>query len=302
MKQPLFLDPTTIANTDLAQRYACHPGPYAIELADLVRIFPGMEEQHYNPSEFPHPEYGDMNGTETEVLARILRWLEPKVLVEYGTLYGRSSGIMAMCSPDNARILTVDLPDEHRDNPAYQSRWSTDDPFLHGSLHPVGWHHQFLSPVQRAKITQQRMNATSIQFEKGLDTWLDGEHIDFALVDAAHDYYTTKQLFEQAFLRLRYGGVIMTDDYGNKAATHIGITEYFASIAREHDIKLYWYSPFPLPSDEVHKKAGYKAPSALVYVDIPKTRGLAMIYLSSVVNSRRLLQLSFLNNSKEKHL
>jgi predicted O-methyltransferase YrrM len=273
LRQPIFLDPTTIDDR-LGPRYARHPGPYSIQYGGrtmkdkgLFDIFPGMEEIPYNPDEFPLPEYGDMNGTEREVLVRILQWLQPRTLLEYGTNKGRSTAIMTAKSPENARILTVDLPDDQRGefaNPDY----STDTAFMSGE---VGVYYK--GTAYERKITQVRMDARSNAFERVLDKWLGEEKIDFALVDAAHDYKTTRQLFKQAEARLRHGGVILTDDYGAKAATHIGTIQALAELGRE-GFPLYWFNPRyqrPEAVEPLYKRPEYKDFSAVLFVNVPRT-------------------------------
>lgn len=269
-RTPVFLDPTTIDDR-LGPRYREHPGPYAIQYGGrtmkdkgLFDIFPGMEDIPYDPDEFPLPAYGDMNGTEREVLVRILQWMQPKIIVEYGTNKGRSTSIMVAKSPEDAQILTVDLPDEERGlnaNPPY----STDTAFMDGE---VGLHYK--GTAYENKITQVRMDATTPKFAEELRRWLGRRRIDFALIDAAHDYETTRDLFLQAWDRMSPGGVILTDDYG-KMRTHVGCTEALTELARRKDICFYWFNPaFQRPEavEAFYKRPEYKDFSAVLHINI----------------------------------
>mgnify|MGYP001614218919 CR=1 FL=1 len=117
MRKTNLLLPTELSNKVLAERFRRHPGQYMIGEGwqeDLNKIFPGVMNIPYDISKVGRPTYGEMNESETELLFRIVSWLQPRLLVEYGTLYGRGTKIMAEQSPQNARILTVDLPDEER--------------------------------------------------------------------------------------------------------------------------------------------------------------------------------------------
>lgn len=272
LRQALYIDPRTIDDR-LGPRYRRHPGPYAIQYGGrtmqdngLFDIFPEMEDNPYNPDEFPAPEYGDMNGTEREVLVRVIEWLQPKTIVEYGTNKGRSTMIMAVKSPADARILTVDLPDDERGvfaNPPY----STDEAFMQGRVGEL-----YKGTAYEEKITQVRMDARSRKFSQELDRWLGNEQIDFALVDASHDYDTTIKLFKQAEARLSPGGIILTDDYGAKAATHVGVIQALAELGRE-GFPLYWFNPKhqrPEFVEAFYKRPEYKDFSAVLFVNVPR--------------------------------
>lgn len=254
MKLPRLLCPTDLSHTKLASRYARHPGPYAITEGwqnDLERIFPGIMGIKFSESDVPSAEYGEMNQSETELIYRIVTWLEPLALVELGTFYGRSTRIMAEQSPATARVLTVDLPEG--ENPAV---CSTDGIFAELAWKNVG--RAYMDSNSKGKITQLRMDAASSEFEQCLDSFLDGGSIDFALIDAAHDYCTTSRLFGMMHKRMSPGGVIIADDY-NKLVTHVGVTECFAEKAREEGFLFYYFKPFP---------SNAKDPSALFFVNL----------------------------------
>ncbi|MFA6888702.1 MAG: class I SAM-dependent methyltransferase [Candidatus Woesearchaeota archaeon] len=272
LRKATFLPPTEIAGP-LGKRFARYPGPFPIGYSDLQRIFSGMMDESYNPEKYPNPIYGTMNGTEREFLIRLVRWLKPKRIVEYGTQYGLTTQILAEESPSDARILTVDLPDEVRYNLEQHAPWGPDEVFMHQTEFPVG--HYFHGSSAEHKVTLVRADARSLEFRRTLDDWLSGEKIDLAIVDAAHDYYTTRELFQHSLVRLNEGGIIFNDDFGRRSGTLIGVTECFAQIAREEGVVFYWFDPFPIPPEFVaNKQLGYRDPSALILVNIPETNGL----------------------------
>jgi len=253
MNKATILNPTQLSNEKLAKIYERHPGPYVITTGwktDLEKIFPGIMEIGFDIDKVGRPHYGDINESETELLYRIVNWLQPKNLVEFGTFDGRSTRIMAEQSPLDARVLTVDLPEDN----GFIHPYTSDSIF--SELAKPGSRYEGSSAT--GKIKQVLMDATSFNFKKELDTFLDGKSIDFALVDAAHDYYTTKYLWELAFSKLNPGGVILSDDYG-KIASHIGVTEFFATKAREDGFLFYHFKPEP-------KEA--KDPSGVFFVNV----------------------------------
>lgn len=252
MKAVQFLDSKDIPV--IGPRYVKHPGPYEIGLeGSLDVLFPGILDQNVNLFEFPEPKYGDMNASETFVLANIVHFLQPRVIVEYGTLFGRSTSIIASLSLHNARILTVDLPEDVRTSGF--APYSTDTTFLRQKELPVG--HYINESPYKDKVTQVRMDATTDNFRETLDDWLQGDIIDLAVVDASHDYETTLMLFAQAYSRLKHGGVILNDDYGAKDRTHIGVTRCFANLAGECGMKFYWFHA-PPPEQYNEQRFGLK--------------------------------------------
>lgn len=253
MKKPQLLKPTELSNQGLAKRYTKHPGPYTITTGweqDLERIFPGIMDIDFDMSMVLETQYGDMNQSETELLYRIVSWMEPKTLVEIGTFNGRSTKIMAEQSALDARVLTVELPEDTD----FVHPYSTDVVFTERSKKGM----RYIGSKDQGKIEQVYMDATSKEFAERLDEFLGEEKIDFALVDAAHDYHTTRTSFELVFDRLSEGGVILADDYG-KLSTHVGVTEMFARKARKENLLLYNFKPEPTTA---------KDPSAIFFVNV----------------------------------
>ena len=265
-------NPMEIANKGLAPRYEKHHGPYSINWPDLNDMFPGIMDIDYpglNPdvnsastkTNVPAANYGEMNQSETELLYRLISWLKPKTMIEYGTMFGRSTTIMANQSPEDARVITVDLPD--RDRYRGDALLTTDSLFMTDEMvkpenkMPVGG--RIHTSPYKNKITPVRMDARSQQFRETLDDFLESGPIDFALIDAAHDYFTTKDLFEYTLPLMSEGGVIMTDDYG-KVATHNGILTFFGEKAIKEGYVFYWLCPFGDPN--------YKDPGSLIYINV----------------------------------
>lgn len=266
MKIPQILLPTELSDRVLAERYVRHPGPYQIGngwQSDLDKIFPGTMKISVDPTFYGITEKGELGPSETELLIRAVRWLEPLILVEFGTAYGKSTRVMAENSPPNARVLTVDLPDEVRET--IETPYSTDLLYVRMKQHTVG--EKYENSKDANKICQVRADVTSPGFTKTLDDFLRGENIDLALIDAAHDYDTTKILFELALPRIRDGGVIINDDY-NRLSTHVGITRFFAEKAHEDGFLFYWFNPTPYK----HILKRDPRQTALLFINLPEAK------------------------------
>ena len=294
MKIPQILPPTELSDRVLAERYVRHPGPYAIAKGwqqDLEKIFPGIMNTPYDQTQF-EDVYGQLGPSETELLHRVVSWLNPKVLVEYGTAYGRSTRAMTELSPKDARILTVDLPDKERAD--IQTPYSTDTAFVRMRELQIG--EKYKDSPEAYKVNQVRTNILSDEtldliasaslpvlnaefkkmlkegkvirksFVETLDAFLNAQTIDFAFIDAAHDYFTTAALFELNLLRLSAVGVILTDDY-NKPSTHIGVSEYFATKAREEGFVFYHFNPTPQPMEFRDPRQG-----GIIFLNLPEAK------------------------------
>jgi predicted O-methyltransferase YrrM len=251
MKLANLLDPTKIEN--IGERFSCHPGPFPIGYGDLEKIFPGFME-----IEFPaqrKPVHGEMNQSEIELLYRVVSWLQPRTMIEVGTYTGNSTIIMAEQSPLDARVLTVDLPLKYN---VKFTPYSTDLPFINQGRE-MGIGSKFPKSLDKNKIRQERMAVGSPQFLESLDDFLGDKKIDFALIDAAHDPYTTEYVFRLLSERINYGGIVMTDDHGKKNHVHPGVTEFFNRVAREEGHMFYWFDPFPTEARD---------PSGLLYINI----------------------------------
>jgi len=262
MKTPYILDPTKSSSVRAPdEKFEQHPGPFRIGLRDLYAIFPGMEDSGFGMSKYPDAVYGETNTTETYLIGSVTRWLEPRVVVEIGTFRGRSTRIMAEESPEYARVLTVDLPDEERQTRIPPN--TSDLPFLRSGV--VG--EAYSDSRARTKITQVRMDATSSEFAQELERFLSGDTIDLALIDPAHDYDTTRDSFDAVLWRMSPGGVVLFDDY-DKIRSHVGPTLLALERAVKDGYLFYHFSPdqgelsFPI-SDR---------PSGMIHLNLPGTR------------------------------
>lgn len=143
---------------------------------------------------------------ELVALAYLMQVLRPRRIFELGTFIGRTTRLLALNSPPEAQILTLDLP---RDR----------------VTHDIGV--DFRNTPEAAKITQLQGDSRSFDYSP----W-QGQ-CDFIWVDACHDYPFVVQ-DTKAALRLRTaGGWIAWHDYRH-TAWWSGVTRAVRELAETH--------------------------------------------------------------------
>ena len=148
--------------------------------------------------------------TELSTIAYLCRLHAPKTIFEIGTLEGRTTLNMALNSPEDCRIYTLDLPLDQR-RAYYKKRlgeikvWTRDEPppFLSAvgecfNRHPAA-----------QKITQLYGDTRNFDF-----TPFHGK-MDFVFIDANHEYEFVKSDTEQALKMISSRGMIVWHDYPN---------------------------------------------------------------------------------------
>ena len=135
------------------------------------------------------------DATLARLLYAICRRLQPDVVVETGVAYGVTSAYLLKALAVNRKgtLFSVDLPPLGR---------KSDD--LQGALVPAGLRPRWV--LQRG--TSQRL----------LGAILGRRPVDLFVHDSLHTYGNMRREFEQAWPRLRPGGVLVSDDVqGNPA-------------------------------------------------------------------------------------
>jgi methyltransferase family protein len=150
-------------------------------------VFPEIDFTRSPELLFPFPRVLSVSPLELGVLALLVRHLQPKRVIEFGTAEGRTTLNLALYLPPDGEVLTIDLPQESASNgPGYL-----------GSGHPV-----------KARIRQLLGDVT--QFD-----WTPYERsADLVFCDAC-DLYEGFAKETAAGLRVvRPGGVVLWHDYG----------------------------------------------------------------------------------------
>lgn len=157
---------------------------------------------------------GNVMANELIILSTVCAHLQPKLVFEFGTYDGLTTLHFAINSPDDARVMTIDL---HPDDPLRQT--TTDDTFYTKGVQ-VGAHFQDAS--EAGKIEQIYADTTKYDYSA-----LRGR-VDLIFIDAGHDYELVKSDSQKALEMIRPGGAIFWHDYHY---AHSGVYTYLNELA-----------------------------------------------------------------------
>ena len=132
-------------------------------------------------------------------LATLCAALRPQHIFEFGTYTGESTLVMALNTPPETQITTIDLAPASRDTHAHGLGVGGFRPFTVGAA--------FIGTTPAAKIAQVYGDTRSYDYRR-----LYG-HVDLIYIDADHTYQFAKADSTSALAMLRPGGVILWDDY-----------------------------------------------------------------------------------------
>lgn len=175
---------------------------YQLPKRNLFELFPGIERIFVTiPSSHIFRERGMLPLTELLVLAGICKYLKPRRIFEIGTYKGSSTLVMAMHTPDDTEIFTLDLNPTQRETTKYQ----LDIGDITGLQFTVG--ELYRGTEFEGKIRQLYGDSACFNFEAFYDS------VDLLFIDGNHAYENVKSDSDNAFRMLRGGGVIIWDDY-----------------------------------------------------------------------------------------
>jgi predicted O-methyltransferase YrrM len=182
----------------------------------ITEIFPGIDNVSARLSLAHIPDRPDMVMPlkETLVIAAICQWLQPRRAFEIGTYTGTTTLAIAMNSPEDAKICTLDLPSQEDGNTTT----------LVGSAY---------RETAAAKNVNQLYGDSSI-----FDFQPYHGAMDLVLVDGNHQYEFAKVDSANALRMTRPGGVIIWDDYlwDEKYPECAGVTRCLDELIKAHDI------------------------------------------------------------------
>jgi predicted O-methyltransferase YrrM len=139
-------------------------------------------------------------------LAYLMQALQPKIIFEIGTFVGRTTRLLALNSPKDARVFTLDLPPER-------------------VAHVIG--ENYRHTAEQAKITQLYGDTRTFDYS----SWYG--QCDFVWVDACHDLPCVRQDSREALKLRRPGGWIAWHDYRH-TAWWSGVTRAVRELAAAH--------------------------------------------------------------------
>ena len=174
----------------------------------------------------PQTELGDVGShTFYYTLGSLVRALQPKIILEFGTYLGVSAYTMALNAPQSCRLYTVDLPDAAQAGPSHALN-RIDQGHIHTSRGRVG--QAFLGTPQETLITQIRADSLSLQIKDHL------AQADLILVDGGHSTPIVTRDTENAFSVLASKGVIVWDDYFH---LYPDVVNYLNQLSQRHSLR-----------------------------------------------------------------
>ena len=194
-----------ISNPDLRQ----------VKIQDLIKRFDtqAIQVQEYNSS------FGGVTPLEIIVLCFVVKEQHPSVILEIGTFQGITTLNLALNSPRETRIYTVDLPQDYK-----TTKYDIDSPEM--TRIPVR-HDLWQKYGVEDRITQVLCNSALLKPEQ-----LPAD-IDLAFIDGSHTYEYVKNDTELLQKRLAPGGVLLWHDY---SPDRPGVFQYLNELASKQQV------------------------------------------------------------------
>ena len=206
-----FWAPAGLLDLYRRKRSSHTPPPYAqvstpkelfvLPQRSLNDLFPGIEatEVRIRADEIYGRDEWALPLPELLTVAVICNHIRPRRIFEIGTYKGSSTLLMAMNTPPQTEIFTLDLDPSERDTHRHGLGVGGFPSFT------VGLAYQGTPFTE--KIRQLFGNSVAYDYDPFRGT------IDLVLIDADHSYDFVKTDTENAFTLLRPGGIIIWDDY-----------------------------------------------------------------------------------------
>lgn len=157
---------------------------------------------------------------EIATLLGLLEELEPRRTLEVGTARGGTLFLTARVAAPDARLISIDLP---------------GGPFGRGYPEwKAPLYRSFAEPDQEIYLLRGSSRAPGI--EARVDELLDGEPLDFLLLDGDHRYEGIRGDFERYAPRVRTGGLIALHDIRpGPAEVAGGVPRFWRELRQRHE-------------------------------------------------------------------
>jgi hypothetical protein len=163
---------------------------------------------------------------ETFLIIAVARVVDARRIFEFGTFLGVNTLNMALNTPDDAKIFTLDLDEEHA---VSAKQVAADAPLT--ELHLASQSElDFVRTPVAGKITTLLGNSTTFDFSPFKSS------VDLSFIDGGHDYETVKSDTENALeiSTKNTSSAIMSHDYRNPEYPEL--THYLDGLATEQNI------------------------------------------------------------------
>ena len=184
----------------------------------------------------PSSAIGGMTLLESSILVSLCKLYRPQALFEFGTYLGATSLLLAENTPQEARVVTLDIP---ANDPAAQVTGALDvlgsdtdnDTFLRKTFLDKGAVCiERAEPAIRARITRL------FQDSRTLDPQAQGlaGRFDFIFIDGGHDLETVAIDTRNALAMARPNAVIAWHDFDSKI--HGDVTTFLQGYSAQHAV------------------------------------------------------------------
>jgi hypothetical protein len=191
---------------------------YEFPVVDFRELLEPGQRRSSLQLDFEPDLYGDVSWQELVVLSSLVAHYKPKRLFEIGTFMGKTTMHLAANSPPDAKVYTLDLPQENFEE-IKKNLATYDESLLVDGRKPVGFHYR-RSPWAN-KIEQLFANSMSFDESKY------AEQMDFVFVDADHYYPSVVNDTRKAMAMLsrKPGSMVLWHDLGPKTDVERGIID-----------------------------------------------------------------------------
>lgn len=147
--------------------------------------------------------YGTLNSPAAAVVQNIVKAMHPRTMFEFGTHQGILAERMMEAVPDDAVLLTLDLPPSELD----RAKIPVDKTNLSYVKHEDDGMGMHVSAEHEDRVV--RLHGDSYNFDA---RQFKGK-MDLVVVDGSHQYEVVKKDLKNAWDMLGSGGVMLVDDY-----------------------------------------------------------------------------------------
>ncbi|MBP9841357.1 MAG: class I SAM-dependent methyltransferase [Simkaniaceae bacterium] len=168
---------------------------------------------------------GNVTSFELMALALMVANKKPKTLLEIGTFDGNTTLQIALNSPVEATIHTIDLPSCGEQN-THLPILQEDVKFVQDKNKLM---RKYIGSSVEGKIQQHFGDSTAYEFAKFTDSGL----IDFCFIDGGHSYDCVKSDTENVFQIMNPKGIVMWHDFTPNCP---GVYKYLSQLSKTKDL------------------------------------------------------------------
>jgi len=165
---------------------------------------------------------GGTSLAELTILAATTQLLQPEKVFEIGTFNGRTTAVFLMNTPENATVLSLDLPP----TPSPRGQLIDSDEYLIGERKLASYVYE-----HRLEHRFQQLLGDSMDFDPSPYS----ASIELGFIDGAHTYEYVKNDTEKMALMMAEKGLVFWHDYGGKGRFR-PLTEYLESLSKLFNI------------------------------------------------------------------